>query len=197
MRAGEVVQRALRMIGVVAHDEPAQAEQVADGLALLNGMLFGWRAEGLDYDHAEMAATHDLAFDPSLHLGVAFLLAEQLAGGYEAQTPANVAIGATKWSAIIWAALAATPECAIELAALTGCQRRPRRQPETWAVTPSDTADQPAFSALWIGSPGDVRITTERGDEAVIAAPGGAYLLRPGLRVWATGTTASGIRGRT
>lgn len=49
--ARDVVQRALRIIGVVAIDEPATAEMSANTLEALNAMLKGWEAHGVDVNH--------------------------------------------------------------------------------------------------------------------------------------------------
>lgn len=65
-------------------------------------------------------------------------------------------------------------------------------------VTPSDTTDLPHVTlALNVATPGAVRVTTLDGTVSDIAiAAGVAFPLRVS-RVWATGTTAGGIRGLT
>jgi hypothetical protein len=62
-------------------------------------------------------------------------------------------------------------------------------------VVPSDTADLAHVSkALNAATAGTVRVTTERGTVAdVFLAPGVVFPLRV-RRVWATGTTATGLR---
>ena len=68
--------------------------------------------------------------------------------------------------------------------------------PDSWPITPHDTAAQAPFRALWVGTGGDVRYTTTRGNIVTVTnVPSGSYVLKAGLRVWATGTTASGILG--
>lgn len=60
-------------------------------------------------------------------------------------------------------------------------------------VTPSDTADLPHVArALYVGGAGDVRVTTVAGDTVTLAGLSGQHVLMV-LRVWATGTTATGI----
>lgn len=63
-------------------------------------------------------------------------------------------------------------------------------------VTPSDTTDlSDVTSALNVATPGTVRVTTLDGSVTdVSVAPGYAFPLRV-TRIWATGTTATGIRG--
>lgn len=62
------------------------------------------------------------------------------------------------------------------------------------AVTPSDSADLPAACrALNVATTGTVQLTTVAGDtETVYVAAGIAFPVRA-RRIWATGTTATGI----
>ncbi len=63
-----------------------------------------------------------------------------------------------------------------------------------FAVTPSDTVDLPvACRALNVASEGIVRVTTVGGDTASIAMAAGTPFPIRCTRVWATGTTATGI----
>lgn len=61
-------------------------------------------------------------------------------------------------------------------------------------VTPSDTADLPMASrALNVAQAGFVRVTTIAGDTGQVhIAPGIPFAIRVS-RIWATGTTATGI----
>ncbi|MEM9901320.1 MAG: hypothetical protein AAF865_08240 [Pseudomonadota bacterium] len=63
-------------------------------------------------------------------------------------------------------------------------------------IVPDDGADLVDVTlALNVATPGNVRVTTLSGDVAdVHVAAGVAFPLRV-VRVWATGTTATGIRG--
>lgn len=63
------------------------------------------------------------------------------------------------------------------------------------AVTPSDTADLSTSSKrLWVGSAGNVKVTTVGGDTVTYTAvPAGAYLNVRAARVFATLTTATNI----
>jgi len=60
-------------------------------------------------------------------------------------------------------------------------------------VTPSDTADLPFVSrALYIGTPGDVHVLTNEGQDVLYKGLTGTKVLRV-ARVFASGTTASDI----
>ncbi len=65
---------------------------------------------------------------------------------------------------------------------------------QAYAVTPDDGADLPmACRALNVATGGTIRITTVGGDTTTITVgQGNAFPLRC-QRVWATGTTATGI----
>lgn len=61
-------------------------------------------------------------------------------------------------------------------------------------VTPSDTEDLPVASrALNVASEGIVRVTTVGGDTANVSVVAGVPFPIRCTRVWASGTTASGI----
>jgi hypothetical protein len=64
------------------------------------------------------------------------------------------------------------------------------------AIMPNDTTDLPAPTiALNVATPGVVRVTTITGETGdVMIAEGVAFPLRI-VRVWETGTTATGITG--
>jgi hypothetical protein len=63
-------------------------------------------------------------------------------------------------------------------------------------IAPNDAVDLARMTlALNVATPGNVRVTTKEGDVVdVQIAAGVAFPLRV-RRVWATGTTATGIRG--
>ena len=62
------------------------------------------------------------------------------------------------------------------------------------AVAPSDTADLPSYSrGLNVANSGFVRLTTVSGaTETIYVTAGGVFPIRAS-RIWATGTTATGI----
>ena len=60
------------------------------------------------------------------------------------------------------------------------------------AVTPSDTAQIGNARSLWVGTAGNVAVTTAAGNDAIFVGVQG-YLFVSCIRVKATGTTASSI----
>jgi len=69
---------------------------------------------------------------------------------------------------------------------------------DLFEVTPNDNEDLPyATRAIYVGSAGDVKVTTVRGNDVVIPdAENGWHPVRA-KRIHATGTTATGILGGT
>lgn len=66
------------------------------------------------------------------------------------------------------------------------------------AVTPtkSDTVNDPLgpFTGFYVGSTGNVKVTTVRGQDVVFVAPVvGQFIPIAHLRVWSTGTTAGSL----
>lgn len=69
------------------------------------------------------------------------------------------------------------------------------------AVTPSDTVNIPSLTGgsnngcvLYVGSGGDLKVTTIGGDDVVFSnIQDGVFVPVQVLRVWATGTTATSI----
>lgn len=60
-------------------------------------------------------------------------------------------------------------------------------------VSPSDTVDLPFVSrAIYVGTPGDVRVMTQGGQDLTYKALSGTKILRV-ERIYATGTTAADI----
>ena len=63
-------------------------------------------------------------------------------------------------------------------------------------VTPSDLADLAQLTkGLNVATPGSVRVTTETGTISTVFIMAGTVFPLRVRRVWATGTTATGIRG--
>jgi len=62
------------------------------------------------------------------------------------------------------------------------------------AVTPSDTNNLREPSIIWVGTAGNVKVTTAQGTDVVFTAvPGGTVLPVQVIRVWATGTAATNM----
>lgn len=63
-------------------------------------------------------------------------------------------------------------------------------------VVPSDVNDLAYLTiALNVATPGDVRVTTDSGTISTVFVDAGVVFPIRVRRVWATGTTATGIRG--
>lgn len=60
------------------------------------------------------------------------------------------------------------------------------------AVTPNDSADLSNYSVIFVGGPGNVKVTTAQGTQVTFSGvqAGGVLPVRV-RRVWATGTTAT------
>lgn len=80
----DIVERAYRKIGVVAHDEPMSAEFADGGLDAFNEMLSAWALDGITlspaFTDAALADTFPLA--DQYREGTIYLLAERLAPEY-------------------------------------------------------------------------------------------------------------------
>jgi hypothetical protein len=62
------------------------------------------------------------------------------------------------------------------------------------AVTPNDSADLPRSGILYVGTGGSIAITTVGGDTLTLTGvPSGSWIPVRVKRVFATGTTASGM----
>ena len=61
-------------------------------------------------------------------------------------------------------------------------------------ITPSDSVDLPTPSVVYVGTSGNVAVTTPQGDQVTfVNIPSGSVLPVQVLRVRATGTTASNL----
>lgn len=64
------------------------------------------------------------------------------------------------------------------------------------APTKSDTVNDPLgpFAAFYVGATGDVKVTTEKGQDVVFkAVPAGTTVAISHTRVWSTGTASTSI----
>lgn len=60
------------------------------------------------------------------------------------------------------------------------------------AVTPSDTADLPQFSVIYVGGAGNVKVTTAQGSAVTFSGVNAGTVIPVRVRrVWSTGTTAT------
>lgn len=76
----DIVTRAYRKIGVVAHDEAMTADQGADGLSAFNDMLSAWALDGITLDPAftDAVLTDTFPLADKYREGVTYLLASRL-----------------------------------------------------------------------------------------------------------------------
>lgn len=80
--ASDIVTRALRKIGVKSSDEDASSEVMTEGLEALNAMMHGWKLQGVDLSHTDLALTDTFSLDPEYEEGTVYLLASRLSPDY-------------------------------------------------------------------------------------------------------------------
>ena len=62
------------------------------------------------------------------------------------------------------------------------------------AVTPNDSTNLTPPSVIYVGSAGNVKVTTAQGDAVTfVGVLGGTVIPVQAIRVWSTGTTATNI----
>lgn len=83
----DIVTRAYRKIGIVAHDDAMTADQAAGGLDALNAMMSGWGVWGVTYAHTDLALTATFPMNAKWHEGVVYQLARRLAPDFSAAGP--------------------------------------------------------------------------------------------------------------
>lgn len=87
MIASELVTRALRRIGVVAHNNPATADQLSTGIDTLNSMLLSYKAMSADLEHVELGLRDTVALPSQYDLFLIHCLAAELAPQYSVAAP--------------------------------------------------------------------------------------------------------------
>lgn len=116
----DIVERALKEIGVVAIDEPVTAADMSDGMTRLNSMMHGLKLFGIDLEFTTKAASDDFPLDPEFEEGAVYLLAERMAPSYTA--PAGTY---DMWFRALQAAYMVIPTTQMPLGLLrTSSQRR-------------------------------------------------------------------------
>lgn len=93
--ARDIIQRALRRLGVVAVDEPMTADMAASGLDAFNDMIWGWKAEGIDLGQFEFELATPWSLGREYVEAAVTLLAERLAPDYGVAGPDGTAARAT------------------------------------------------------------------------------------------------------
>lgn len=80
--ARQIIAMALTRIGILSEEETATAAQAVQGLAILNDMLQGFPAQGIQYVHAELTLDTVLNVPDDQTRNVMLMLAEELADPY-------------------------------------------------------------------------------------------------------------------
>ena len=80
----DIVQRALRKIGVVAMDEAMTADQAETGMDALNMMMSALMLDGIDVAWNEAELSDQFAMEPQFHEGCVYMLANRLAPDFSA-----------------------------------------------------------------------------------------------------------------
>lgn len=78
----DIVTRALRKIGVVARDESATADDMAEGVATLNAMIHAWSLKGVDLAHTDYTSADTFDLGDEYIEGTIYLLAARLSPDY-------------------------------------------------------------------------------------------------------------------
>ncbi|HXE05825.1 MAG TPA: hypothetical protein VN579_07555 [Bryobacteraceae bacterium] len=108
--ARDTIKRAMRMLGVIVAGVEPTAVEAANGLLALNGMMHGWKGQGVDVGHIDLGLNDDLALDEMHHNGVTAMLAAELSPEFQVPVPIAVAaIAASGFSALQAAYIANSP----------------------------------------------------------------------------------------
>lgn len=75
----DLIERALKVIGVTAGDESATAADADSALDTLNLMMAGWKLRGADTSHTTLALSDAFPLDVKYHDAVVTILADRLA----------------------------------------------------------------------------------------------------------------------
>ncbi len=80
--AREVITDAFHSIGFISEDEGLTAEQTSRALRVMNQMMDGWPAEGIDYVHAALTLDTTVNVPDELVRSTMWMLADELADEY-------------------------------------------------------------------------------------------------------------------
>lgn len=80
--ARETITEAFHRIALISEDEAPTAEQIARGLSVLNDMMNGFEAEGIQYIHADLTLDTTVNVPDHLVRSVMWMLADDLADEY-------------------------------------------------------------------------------------------------------------------
>lgn len=88
MTARDIIEGAMRLLGILQANETADAAQAQDGLSALNQMLHQWP---FDVQHEDMTLNDNLRFPPNHFRGIRYNLAIDIASEYGRDIPPAVA----------------------------------------------------------------------------------------------------------
>jgi hypothetical protein len=80
--AREVITGAFHRLGLISEDEGVTAEQSDRGLRVMNDMMNGWPAEGIEYVHSDLTLDTTVNVPDELVRSTEWLLAEEIADEY-------------------------------------------------------------------------------------------------------------------
>lgn len=90
--ARQVIERAARIMRVVALEETPDAATANELLIVLNGLLGNWSAKGLSaYTHTALTLNSTLATDAALDLGLPYLLSAAAAADFDVVLTPDIA----------------------------------------------------------------------------------------------------------
>lgn len=78
----DIITRAMRKIGIVAHDENMTADQSLNALDTLNMMMHSWAITMPSWSHSDLALSDTFPLDPMFHEGVVYQLASRISPEY-------------------------------------------------------------------------------------------------------------------
>lgn len=85
-----IIEDAYREIGVLEKGESADADEIQDGLRVLNRMLNSWRLSGIDLEYlTETSVSDDIPYPPEDEGPIIYNLALMLAGQFGIKTSAE------------------------------------------------------------------------------------------------------------
>lgn len=80
--ARQVITDAFHRIGLISEDEALTAEQTDRALTVINDMMNGWNAEGIQYVHSDLTLDTTVNVPDELVRSTMWLLADELADEY-------------------------------------------------------------------------------------------------------------------
>ena len=86
----DLIERSLKLIGVLPEGETATNEMLTDALAALNDMLAEWQDHGIAINDGDLTLAETFPPDPAEGRAIRFCLAVELAPDYGAEIPVSV-----------------------------------------------------------------------------------------------------------